>query len=121
MTDDVSFRTKGVVPGNEAVPAFGAWLHGQDSVLRTWAQFGNGMMKHPFELCQEIMAFSQSQLQLQIRAWQAFASCRNPSEFFDRQRQFIEQATTQYFDEANKLATRILELVRSAQEQTLKQ
>jgi hypothetical protein len=53
-------------------------------------------------------------------AWQAFASCRSPSEFFDRQRQFTEQTTTEYFSEASKLAARMLELFRGAQEQMLK-
>lgn len=120
MTDDVSFRTKGTVPGNEPGPDLSAWLHGQDAVLRTWAQLGNGMMKNAFELSQEITTFSLSRLQAGMGAWEGFASCRNPSDLFDRQRQFVEQMTRQYFDEASKVATRMLELARGAQEQTLK-
>jgi hypothetical protein len=121
MADDVSFRTEGAAPAKAATPDFGAWLGGQDRALQTWVEFSNGLMKNALEISQEIMTFSQSRLQAEMGAWQALASCRNPTEFFEHQRQFAEQRTTQYFDEASKLATRIMELVRGAQEQALKQ
>jgi hypothetical protein len=120
MPDDVSFRNKGAAPRKSALPDFNAWSDGQDRVLRMWTQLSSGMMRNTFEFSQEIMTLSRNQWQAGLGAWEAFASCRNPSDLFDRQRQFAEQTARQYFDMGSKLATRILELVRGAQEQALK-
>ena len=40
------------------------------------------------ELSQELMAFWQSRFQADMDGWKAFASCHNPGEFFECQRQF---------------------------------
>jgi hypothetical protein len=120
MPDDVSFRNKGAAPRKPAVADFTAWLDGQNRVLRTWTQLSSGMMRSMFEISQEIMTLSRNQWQAGMGAWEAFASCRNPTDLFDRQRQFAEQTARQYFDVGSKLATRMLELARGVQEQALK-
>ena len=119
MPDDVSFRS--AAPGKAPVPDFSAWLGGQDRALQMWGQFSYGMMKSYFNMAQEIMTFSQGRWQAAMGAWQQLAACRSPSELFDRQRQFAEETNKQYFEAANKLAMRMLELARGAQEQTPKQ
>jgi hypothetical protein len=66
------------------------------------------------ELYEELMAFWQSRFQADIDAWKAFASCRNPGEFFEYQRQFAQKAATQYCDEASKLTSRVIDVMGGA-------
>ena len=66
------------------------------------------------ELSQELMAFWQSRFQADMEGWKAFASCHNPGEFFECQRQLAEKATAQYCDGASKVASRIVGVINSA-------
>jgi hypothetical protein len=70
--------------------------------FESWTQSDANMMgRAATKLSQELVAFWQSRFQAD--RWKAFASCHNPGEFFECQRQFAEKATAQYCDEASKL------------------
>jgi len=71
-----------------------------------------GFGQHAFEcwangiaaMTEEVTHFAQARLQEDIGAWAKFASCRDPREALDYQRQFVEKATADYLDEFGKLS-----------------
>lgn len=119
--DDVSMTSATKAKRQPASPAMtpdiGAWLSNYNQALASWTQSGNGMMQKAAELSQEIVDFSQNRLRADIAAWEAVAACRNAVDLFECQRQFAQQATRDYFDEASKLVTRTLALMSEATRQ----
>lgn len=109
-TLDKSKRTKAASP----FPDFSSWTGGGIQALGSWTQSSAAAMKDSFELAHEMLTFSQARLQANIDAWQALATCRNPSDFLECQNEFAEKATAQYFDETNKLTTRLIGIMSSA-------
>lgn len=54
-------------------------------------------------LTEEMGQFMQSRFQEDMSIWSKLASCKDVSQAFECQRQFVQKATTDYIDEANKL------------------
>ena len=116
MKDDVtpSDKPKRTTNGQGPIPGFGFWLNG-NRAFESWTQSCTNMMERAAtELPQELMTFWQSRFQADMDEWRELASCRNPGEFFEYQRQFAETATAQYCDEAKKLTSRIVGIINSA-------
>lgn len=55
-------------------------------------------------LTQEIGQFVQARLQEDLNIWTKLTACKNVNDAFECQRQFLQKATTDYVDEANKLS-----------------
>ena len=55
-------------------------------------------------LTEEMGQFVQSRFQEDMGIWGKLTSCKDVSQAFECQRQFIEKATADYIDEANKLS-----------------
>jgi Phasin protein len=115
MKDDVTPTDKPAraTNGEGSIPGFGPWLN-SNRAFESWTQSCASMMGSAAELYEELMTFWQGRFQADMDAWKAFASCRNPADFFECQRQFAEKTTAQYRDEANKLTSRIIGIVSSA-------
>jgi hypothetical protein len=116
MKDDIapSDKPKRTTNSEGPIPGFGLWLIG-NRAFESWTQSdANILGRAATELSQELMAFWQSRFQADMDGWKAFASCHNPGEFFECQRQFAEKATAQYCDEASKLTSRIVGVINSA-------
>lgn len=116
MKEDVTLsdKSKRTTNGEGPIPGFAPWLNG-NLAFESWTQSSTNMMSRAAtELPQEFMAFWQSRFLADMDEWRALASCRNPSEFFECQRQFAEKAMAQYRDEANKLTSRIVAIINSA-------
>jgi hypothetical protein len=114
MKDDVTPTDKPTrkTNGEGSVLGFAPWLNGNHA-FESWAQSGTNMVAHAADLSEELMGFWQSRFEADLNEWRALASCRNPGEFFECQKQFAEKAMAQYRDEANKLTSRIVGLVNS--------
>jgi hypothetical protein len=100
--------------GNGGAADLGFWIKANGDALQNWAQSSASMMKGAMGFAQEIMSFSQSRFQANVDSWMAFAVCRNPSNFRECQREFVEEATAQYLAEANKLSSKITSVMSSA-------
>lgn len=55
-------------------------------------------------LTEEMGQFAQSRFQEDMSIWGKLTSCKDVSQAFECQRQFIQKATTDYIDEASKLS-----------------
>lgn len=109
-TLDKSKRTKAESP----IPDFSSWTGSGVRALESWTQSSSATMKDSFEFAHEMLTFSQARLQANIDAWQALATCRNPADFLECQKEFAEKATAQYLDETSKLTTRMIGIMSSA-------
>lgn len=109
-TLDKSKRTKAASP----FPNLSLWTDGGIQVLGSWTQNSAATVKDSFELAHEMLTFSQARLQANIDAWRALATCRNPVDFLECQKEFAEKATAQYLDETNKLTTRVIGMMSTA-------
>jgi Phasin protein len=95
--------TKSTVPRNPPTQAreweapFGAFLEGSQQAYARWFQT-------VFALSQEISRFAQGRLQEDMAAWTKLASCHNPAEAIEFQRQFSAAAAAQYGEEISKLS-----------------
>jgi hypothetical protein len=116
MTDQPtrSEKAKRTTTGNGGAPDLGFWFKANGQALEGWTQSSANMMKAAMELGQEIMWFSQRRFQADMDAWTAFASCRNPVDFCECQRQFVEKAGAQYLEEVNKLSSKMTSIVSDA-------
>lgn len=105
-TTSPSEKTKRFAAIGEMAPVdINAWMAGYRQAFDNWMQSGDGLMKRAASLSEELMSFSRNRLQADIEAWQAIASCRSPTDFFECQRQYAEKASSDYLEEASKLTT----------------
>lgn len=109
-TLDKSKRAKAASPFLD----FSSWTGSGVQALESWTQSGSATIKDSFEFAHEMLTFSQACLQANIDAWQALATCRNPADFLECQKEFAEKATAQYLDETNKLTTRVIGIMSTA-------
>jgi hypothetical protein len=115
MDDNVTaVPSKREAAGSGSTPDLEAWPDTYSQSLEGWAHASASLMKGAAELYQDIMTFSQSRFQAGIEAWQTAAACRTPADLFENQREFAEKAATQYFGQAQKIASRALELMGDA-------
>jgi hypothetical protein len=91
---------------------FGIWTNGH--ALEKWAQASASTISGAVEISQEVMRFSQNQLQAGMDAWKTAASCRNPTDVLELQKQLVEKSTAEYLDEARKLTSRMIGLFGEA-------
>ncbi len=108
MSDNASIseNTKRLAAiGEFAAPNVNAWMSGYQQALENWMQSGGGALKRAALLSEELMNFSRSRLQADIEAWEAIGSCRSPADFLERQRQYVQKASSDYLEEATKLTT----------------
>jgi hypothetical protein len=112
MKDDVTLSDKPMraTNGGGPTPGFGPWMLNYNQVVENWTQSSIRMT----ELSQELIAFWQTRFQADMDGWKALASCHNPGELIECQRQFAEKATAQYCDEASKLTSRLVAVLNSA-------
>jgi hypothetical protein len=115
MPDDTTTLDKSK-PTKAASPFldFSSWTDGGMQALGSWTQSSAATMKDSFELAHEMLTFSQARLQANIDAWQALATCRNPADFLECQKEFADKTTAQYLDETNKLTTRVIGIMSTA-------
>lgn len=83
---------------------FGAFLEGGQQAYARWLQT-------MFELSQEITRFAQDRLQEDMTAWATLASCHDPQEAVECQRQFSAKAAAQYSEEIGKLSQMMTRMV----------
>ena len=55
-------------------------------------------------LTEELGQFAQARLQEDLGIWSKLTTCKDVSQVFECQRQFVQKATSDYIDEANKLS-----------------
>lgn len=55
-------------------------------------------------LTEEMGQFMQARLQEDLGIWGKLTTCKDVTQVFECQRQFVEKATADYVDEANKLS-----------------
>src|SRR6185437_1387221 len=100
--------------GSAVMPDFRTWMDGQSRVIESWAHFNSGMMRSSNDFSQDIVTFLQRRFQAETDAWKVLTSCRNPSEMFECQRDFVATSTNQYLEDAKNLTTKIIEIVSGA-------
>jgi hypothetical protein len=76
---------------------FGAFLEGGQQAYARWLQT-------MCEFSQEIARFAQDRLQEDMTAWTTLATCHNPEQAMEWQRQFSTKAAAQYGEEIGKLS-----------------
>ena len=73
-------------------------------------------------LTEEVGQFMQARLQEDMGIWGKLTSCKDASQVFECQRQFVQKAATDYLDQANKLSRITMDLAGNGlapfQEQT---
>lgn len=116
MRDDATTaeKPKSTKAGNGSIPDFNSWMGGSVHAWENWANSGTAMMEAATEVAQEIVRFSQSRFQADIDAWKTLTACRTPVDLFECQRRYAEAASKQYVDEANKLGSRMIDVVNGA-------
>ncbi len=113
MKDDATqSATKSTPAPSGMASQFGIWTSGH--ALENWAQASASVINGAIEISQEIVKFSQDQVQAGMDAWKTGASCRNPNDVFEWQRQLAERTAARYLDEARKLTSRTMELISDA-------
>lgn len=101
-----SERTKRSAAMSAFAPAnIDTWMSGYRQTLETWMRSGDGALKRAALFTEEIMDFSRNRFQADLEAWDAIASCRSPADFVECQRQYVQKASSDYLEEANKLTT----------------
>ena len=127
MKDDVTVadKPKHTANGEGPMPGFGLAMLNCNRGFESWAQSAARMTGRAAELYEEITTFWQRRFEADLDAWEAFASCRNPRDFFECQRQFAQKATNEYCDRASRLTSQIIGVINSTtspfrQEQPLK-
>jgi Phasin protein len=78
-------------------PNFDFWLAGGQDAVQGW-------MRGMFSVSQEIAKFAQARLQEDTNAWMKLAACRNYADVLAWQQHCIENATSQYAEEASTLS-----------------
>ena len=98
-----------------AVPNFGALAEFNERAFEGAMKAGEAMIKGMAALSEEMFSFVQTRLREDLKAYQTLIHrCGSPGEVYGCQRQFAEQATTQYLDMANKLTSLASRIARSA-------
>jgi hypothetical protein len=110
--------------GNSLNPDVSLFMDGGILFLENLVKSNSAMMKNSSELTQELLTFSHAQLQANIKAWQTFSACRNPSDLSACQAEFTKEAIALYSDEARKLTNLLTSVMSNTavpiQEQALK-
>ena len=98
-----------------AVPNFGALAEFNERAFEGAMKAGEAMIKSMAALSEEMFSFVQTRLREDLKAYQTLIRrCGSPGEVYDCQRQFAEQATSQYLDMAKKLTALTSEIAGSA-------
>ena len=90
--------------GPAAMPNIGALIQFNERAMEGAMTAGEAMIKGMADLSEAMFSFAQTRLQEDLKTCQALMHrCGSPGEIYDCQRQFAEQASSQYLDMANKL------------------
>lgn len=116
MKGSATEATKAAQPGSadSAVPEPGSWPNVPAQALEMLAQSGAGMVTGAAEIAEEIMTFSQRQLEANLDAWRTLSACHTPGDLLACQREIAGKAAADYFDEARKLTSRMIGVMSDA-------
>jgi len=78
-----------------------------------WAQSQAVLLSRVIDLANIMEAFPRTRLDANFDAWKALMSCRAPVELVGLQRQYVENAMTQYRDYAENLSNQIQQCYRA--------
>ena len=71
--------------------------------MDNWMKINEVFANSLFSLSQEMLRFMQDRFREDVETNVALAGCRSPSDSFECQRRFLEKATAQYREIADKL------------------
>jgi len=116
MKDDAttSERTKHSKSGNGGMPSLGWWSEGASQALEGLARSNSSLVQGTLDIAQEVLAFSQTRLRANLDAWSTLAACRSPEDLIKFQQSFAQNATSDCLNEAGKLTTQMVEVLRGA-------
>lgn len=101
----------GLTNGNRAANGNALWAQGPGLAVEQWTQTNAEIVSGTAEIAQEVVSFWQSRFQADVNAWKALLECRTPGDLFECQRKFVEKTATDYVEEANKLSSRLVQIV----------
>lgn len=104
MTKEARSTTNRQTNGPAAMPNLGAMIQFNERAIEGAMTAGEAMIKGMAALSEAMFSFARTRLQEDLTTYQTLMHrCGSPGEVYDCQRQFAEQATSQYLDMANKL------------------
>lgn len=87
------------------------WAQGPGLAVEQWTQTNAEIVSGTAEIAQEVVSFWQNRFRADVNVWKAFLECRTPGDLFECQRKFVEKTATDYVEEANKLSSRLVQIV----------
>lgn len=87
------------------------WAQGPGLAVEQWTQTNAEIVSGTAEIAQEVVSFWQNRFRADVNVWKAFLACRTPGDLFECQRKFVEKTATDYVEEANKLSSRLVQIV----------
>jgi len=90
-------------PGPDIIAAFEPLTAWNGAVLRNVTEAAQVYAKGGFEFQQEVLRFLGSRLQWDSKVGQALAACKTVGEVAEMQKDWLEETTKEYVDEAGQL------------------
>lgn len=112
MNDATTSNPASDAQANPTGIGFSIWPQGQ--IYENWVRLTTGVTQAAVDISREAAEFSRRRLEADVACWRSMMSCRNPGDFFDCQRRFCDQASTEYLAEGERLAAQMIDLARAA-------
>jgi len=96
------------------LPNFSLLENGGQTALNAWVQSNEVFVKGTFDIAQQLLSFGQARLDDDLSTLRTMMACHDLTELAECQKQFAEKAAAQYMDQANKLTSKLTNLLSSA-------
>jgi hypothetical protein len=111
-------KSRATVPSLESWPDTSAWTAGwlpflteaNRLALDQWMKSSEALLQGALTISQEMAEFAQARLREDVEVCGKLAKCHDPNEAAECQREFVNKATAQYLEHANKLAALMTQL-----------